>query len=220
MKKAISLLFALFVLLPAAAFAAEPFETQSFSGNGLAVLETAALPRGLYRISLSEGENVTVSSYQASANPPMQTIATLTWPLAAAFVQGPVTAESFIVETEGAWALSISALAEGGSIGAEGAGCFIGDLFTVSAPKAISVKAGYFDPSLTSGYTARSSFSVTLHTVDLDGSVTEKELFVGMMSTGAEPFTFDYLLLPNDTVSGYFWDIQCEPHMSWSVLVK
>lgn len=120
-----------------------------------------------------------------------------------------------LIESAGAWSVTVEPIADGGTLPMEGSGPFVSDFFELSAPMIVTISsdAGEMDAML-------SNLIVTLcHQYENIESWQEESLTNELLSDG-DTFSADVILQPVDGRMQYCLSVKCEPGVAWSITPK
>ena len=127
------------------------------------------------------------------------------------------TVNTLTVLAEGSedWTLTISPIVDGGKLEASGTGPYISDFFTLEKPFIAKISV---DASKAQ-YTYGDSFDVYLECVEEDGYIYNDSLLFEYVSK-SDTLSKDVIIKPAQNISKYFIVVDCDPGVAWTVASK
>ena len=130
------------------------------------------------------------------------------------YAKDAVACEGISVKADMPWSLHISPIVEGGTVLDEGAGLFVGNLFTLNQPVYLRLKATWPDQD----WMQFGSRDVAISLVGITrlGEMEEMEELQGILQIG-DTATQEVTLLPDSRYTRYFWKCDCPTDVQWSI---
>ena len=206
MKKLLAVALALALLSVPVLSLAAPV---TLSGSGTDILSAVAVPEVPARVTVTGTVSVTLTGGEYDHNFNDSKAASACAPLTEA---GTFDA---LVEGEGPWTLAVEALAQGETIAFEGTGPFVSDFFPLDKPHIVT---------FTCSMPKRDGFGLSNVMLDLNyksewGSYSSDGL-TNELLTGGQSYTADLILKPESGASNYFWSLNVDPSVAWSIVLK